>query len=436
MTDPTTATVRSQYEHLPYPHRDPENERRELRRTWLDDLPMIAHYGYGGAPPFDKGFRVLVAGGGTGDGTIFLAEQLRHTDTEVVHVDLSSASIAVAQRRAELRGLRNIRWVRESLLDLPRLGLGTFDYINCVGVLHHLDDPDAGLKALLGALKDDGLLGLMVYALYGRTGVYQMQSLMRLVNEGAPDASEQLARTKAILAALPRGNWFKRGEDLYTEHRAEDAGIYDLFLHSRDRAYTVGELYDWIESANGLHMTLSDVQRGRAPYLPHLLMGPKPPNLLHQIRQFPLRKQQEIGELYGGTVQTHSFFATRQPGRVARYGDAELVPFFYHEPVTGPDIARLFKSHQGRPFVLDHAHTGVAVTVTQGRWRRSVLEHIDGHRTWGEVFARVRAEPALQAAAPTDEALFEDFREIYEILNAIERLLLRRPSRTETRRRI
>jgi hypothetical protein len=48
----------------------------------------------------------------------------------------------------------------------------------------------------------------------------------------------------------------------------------------------------------------------------------------------------------------------------------------------------------------------------------------------GEVFARVRAEPALQAAAPTDDALFEDFREIYEILNAIERLLLRRPSRT------
>jgi hypothetical protein len=46
------------------------------------------------------------------------------------------------------------------------------------------------------------------------------------------------------------------------------------------------------------------------------------------------------------------------------------------------------------------------------------------------VFSKARAEPALQAAAPTDEALFEAFRELYEILNAIERLLLRRPSRT------
>ena len=427
MTDPTTTAVRSQYEHLPYPHRDPEQELRELHRTWLDDLPMIAHYGYGGAQPFAQGFRVLVAGGGTGDGTIFLAEQLRHGDAEVVHLDLSSASIAIAQRRAELRGLKNIRWVRESLLELPRLGLGSFDYINCSGVLHHLADPDAGLKALLGALKDDGLLGTMVYAQYGRTGVYQMQSLMRLVNEGAEDAGEQLARTKAILATLPRGNWFKRGEDLYSEHRSGDSAIYDLFLHSRDRAYTVGELYDWIEDTNGLHMTLSDVQRGRAPYLPHLLMGPKPPDLLQQLRRLPMRRQHEIAELFGGTLQTHSFFAARQPGRAARYGDAELVPFFFHEPVTGPEIARVFKSHQGKPFVLNHVHTGVAVTVTHGRWRRSILEHMDGIRTWKEIFARVRAEPALKAEAPADEALFEDFREIYEILNAIERLLLRRP---------
>ena len=46
----------------------------------------------------------------------------------------------------------------------------------------------------------------------------------------------------------------------------------------------------------------------------------------------------------------------------------------------------------------------------------------------GWVFARVRAESVLRAETPTDEALFEDFREIYEMLNAVERLLLRRPS--------
>ena len=65
---------------------------------------------------FKVGDRVcaLVAGGGTGDATIFLAEQLRGTNAEVVHLDMSQASIALAQARAQIRGLDNITWVQKS----------------------------------------------------------------------------------------------------------------------------------------------------------------------------------------------------------------------------------------------------------------------------------------------------------------------------------
>ena len=59
----------------------------------------------------------------------------RHTNAQVVHLDMSTASIALARQRAELRGLHNIEWVHESLLNLPRLGLGKFDYIHCSGVM-------------------------------------------------------------------------------------------------------------------------------------------------------------------------------------------------------------------------------------------------------------------------------------------------------------
>ena len=48
--------------------------------------------------------------------------------------------------------------------------------------MHHLEDPDAGLRALLSVLKDGGALGIMVYGQYGRTGVYQMQETLRLIN--------------------------------------------------------------------------------------------------------------------------------------------------------------------------------------------------------------------------------------------------------------
>jgi hypothetical protein len=55
--------VREQYERLPYPPCDPEDDNRRLVTTWLDDLPMINHYRFGGEQSFQRGFRVLIAGG-------------------------------------------------------------------------------------------------------------------------------------------------------------------------------------------------------------------------------------------------------------------------------------------------------------------------------------------------------------------------------------
>ena len=416
--------VRGQYEALPYPPRDPADEKKRLLRTWLDDLPMINHYCFGGRQPFDAGFRALVAGGGTGDGTIFLAEQLRHANAEVVHVDISAASLDIAKRRAEVRGLANIRWIEASLLDIPRLGLGAFDYINCVGVLHHLEDPDAGLRALLGVLKDGGAIGIMVYARHGRAGVYQMQELMRRVNEGADTRAARIENTKQVLQALPRSNWFKRGEDLYQDHRNGDAGLYDLLLHSRDRAYTVAELRGWLVDGHGLNLELTDVQHGRAAYLPHMLFGPRPPAVLKAIRKLDRWRQHEIAELFGGRIQTHSFFANRRPNRAA-YGDASLTPFFFHEPLTGASVARMFATGRGRPVVLDHVHTGISVEVNPGRYGPDILRHIDGATSFATIFERVRTQHAADAAALPDTVLFDDFRDIYDTLNALERLLLR-----------
>lgn len=424
---PSTAIpeVRAQYEAMPYPPRDPADETKQLLRTWLDDLAMINHYCFAGKEPFRNGFRVLVAGGGTGDTTIFLAEQLRDTNAGIVHLDFSNASIAIAQQRAAIRGLSNIRWIHDSLLNLPHLDVGKFDYINCVGVLHHLADPDAGLLAMREVLKESGAMGLMVYATYGRTGVYQMQSLMQMVNGDEHAHAQQIDRTQQMLGCLPPTNWFKRGESLYGDHRNGDAGIYDLLLHSQDRAYTVGELYEWLVDRHGLNIELTDVERGRSSYLPHLLMGTNPPSVLAAIRAMPLRRQYQIAELFNGRVQTHSFYLTRNASCKAAYGDSDGIPFLFHEPVTGPELADVFARSRGQPFILDHAHTGVSITTNPGKFGPTILRHIDGQNSFRKIFNLVRRDPAFRTMAPRDEVLFADFQEIYETMNALERLLLR-----------
>ena len=431
--------VRNQYEALPYPPCNPEDDRKRMVLTWLEDLPMINHYCFAGKQSFQNNFRALVAGGGTGDATIFLAEQLRASNAEVVHLDMSQASIALARRRAEIRGLTNITWVHASLLDLPALGLGKFDYINCSGVLHHLADPDAGLQALRSVLRDgddvkdgfSGAIGLMVYATAGRTGVYQMQALMRMVNQNAEDAGDdgqrKIANTRDLLASLPASNWFKRGEDLHHDHNIGDAGIYDLLLHSQDRSYSVGELFDWLHTDNGMHLEFTDVQRGRSSYLPHMVLGSKPPTLTGALRKRPRRQQYEMAELMSGSIITHSLYATKNASCTAPYGDAQYIPFFFHEPLTGEIAAQVFASNKGQPFVLKHQHSGTTVTVNPGKYAPQILRLIDGQRSFGEIFDQFRADWRGKAAAPANDVLFADFAESYDTLNALDRLLLTHP---------
>src|SRR5262249_22644568 len=146
---------------------------------------------------------------------------------------------------------------------------------------------------------------------------------------------------------------------------------------------------------------------------------------LDGVEALPARQQHQIAELLGGDLMTHSFFATRSPGVRAPYGEPDYVPFFFHEPVTGHDLAALIRRHNNLPFVVEHTHSGVAVRVDPGKFSAHILQHMDGNSSFAEIFSRVRAEPELRASPPTDQALFGGFRAFFDLLNAIDRLLLR-----------
>ena len=176
---PYLDAVKQQYEDFPYPPRNPADEAHRLYHANSGNLLQINHHCFGGKRDFRKDFRCLVAGGGTGDTVIYLAEQLRHCQAELVYLDMSAASRKVAEERARVRGLGNITWVTASIMELPGLGLGKFDYIECCGVLHHLASTEAGLQALTEVLREDGAIFLMLYGKYGRQAVYDMQALLQ-----------------------------------------------------------------------------------------------------------------------------------------------------------------------------------------------------------------------------------------------------------------
>lgn len=320
----SNSAVKQQYETLPYPPRNPADEAHRLVRTVGDDLVELNHHCFLGRQDFRNGFRCLVAGGGTGDAAIFLAEQLRDCSAEVVYLDLSEASRHVAEQRAQARGLANIEWVTGSLLDLPQLGLGTFDYINCSGVLHHLPEPKDGLACLAGTLRDGGALYLMLYARYGRRGVYELQEVLRTLLPADLPAPEKIRAARALLAQLPPTNYFERNRSRFEAEMGPqgygDAGLYDLLLHSQDRCYDVDAIYDLL-GASGLRLVGFTGPQKRRYRLEWLLRDRA---TLPSFARLGPQQRYAMAERLSGDITKHAFYANRGADCTARLDDASL----------------------------------------------------------------------------------------------------------------
>ena len=83
--------------------------------------------------------------------------------SKIAYVDFSKTSIDFVKKIVEHHGINNITWIKDSILNIPSLKLGKFDYFNCSGVLHHLGKPDLGIKILYDALKENASGSIMVY---------------------------------------------------------------------------------------------------------------------------------------------------------------------------------------------------------------------------------------------------------------------------------
>ena len=175
--------VRAFYESHPYPaplrdldrhrelYRNPERRRALSLLLWPTEKPRA-----------DR--KILVAGCGTSQAAI---HALREPEARVTAIDISETSLRHTRELQRKYRLRNLDLHRLAIEEAGELGR-MFDQIVCTGVLHHLPDPDMGLRALRNVLAPDGAMHLMVYAAYGRAGIYMMQEYCRLLSLGTTGA--------------------------------------------------------------------------------------------------------------------------------------------------------------------------------------------------------------------------------------------------------
>jgi len=302
-------------------------------------------------------------------------------NARVTAIDVSESSLRHTRDLQEKHGIRNLQLRRLAIERIGELG-ETFDQIVCTGVLHHLSDPDAGLRALRHVLARNGAMHIMVYAPYGRAGITMMQDYCRLLEIGVGE--EDLRHLGQTVQALPIDHPIagvvKRAKDF-----ARPDALADALLNPQERAYSVPQLYDWLERC-GLTFRRWYEQ---AAYLPQCGAIDSAPHRA-RLAGLPLAAQHAAIELLRGTMDRHSFVVYRgdreheaQP--IAFEGAAWLgfVPVRLPWTLTVKD-----RAPAGVAAVLinpSHTYPDLALFIDAAQER--LLMAIDGERSVGEILA-------------------------------------------------
>ena len=365
------------YTRHPYP--PPVDNLDRARDEWRDANRHRSEYHLlWPGRPYRATLDILVAGCGTWQAARYA---LCHPDAAVVGIDVSTTSIASTEtlkRKYDLKNLELRQLPLERAGELER----TFDLIVCTGVLHHLADPDAGLRALRGALRPDGVMYLMVYAPYGRTGVSMLKEYCRRLGIGTSerDIHDLVATLEALpqhhpLVAVLRGSRDARNAD----------ALADALLNPRDRSYSVPQLYDFLDR--------NDLNLGRwywqAPYLPQCGAIARTPHA-GRLAALDEREQYAAMELWRGTMTAHSVLVHRSDAaqKVNGLFDGEgwsgFVPV--RLPWTQLIKERLPAGAAGVLLNRSHAHPDLILVADAADKR--LFDGIDGRRSIAEITAR------------------------------------------------
>ena len=227
------------YEDHPYP--PPVDDVTAYRRSWDERRRRAEAALVWPSLPYRDDRSILVAGCGTMQA---VHQAVRWPRARVVGIDVSAKSIELAEGLKRKHRLDNLELRRLAVESADELG-ERFDYAVCTGVLHHLADPVAGLGALGRAIRSGGALNVMVYAPYGRAGVYMLQEYCRRLGIGWSDADiRDLAATlKALPADHPLVPLLRASPDF-----SNPDALADALLHPRDRAYDVAQFFELLRS--------------------------------------------------------------------------------------------------------------------------------------------------------------------------------------------
>ena len=257
----TSLMVMQQYEENPYPR-------------WT--FSPLAAFSFGDAQNKEskdqrKRFDILIAGCGTGQHSVQIAQTVPHA--HVLAIDISLTSLAYARRKTREYDLNNIEYARADILKLGEIGR-TFDYIESVGVLHHLAEPEAGWRILLSLLRPGAEMRIGLYSELARRAVVEGRQL--IAQRGYRATAEDIRNCRQeIIRDINDQRWrpLLAYGDFYSM-----SGCRDLLFNVMEHRFTIPRIAGFLKE-NGLSFLGFEFPEGTSTLDAFQRLHPDPPQL-------------------------------------------------------------------------------------------------------------------------------------------------------------
>jgi 2-polyprenyl-3-methyl-5-hydroxy-6-metoxy-1,4-benzoquinol methylase len=177
-----------------------------------------------------KDASILDVGTGTGQLSAFLSLKRKC----VWGIDFSDSSLKKAKGLKEKLKLDSWNLKKVDILDpkqIEDIGI-KFDYILCLGVLHHTGDAYKGFQNILKLLKPNGYVAIGLYNKYGRIPLKIRIALAKTIFRNNNKVKD----------------WFIKMQIGEVEDKERARGWWnDQYLHPHETTHTIGEVIKWFK---------------------------------------------------------------------------------------------------------------------------------------------------------------------------------------------
>ena len=290
IADETSKIVKQQYEENPYPRWQPQFGLEINKRPLKEQLEKAFNVKLSNKILDKRQKNALVAGCGTGQQIYYLTRCVN--DIAVDAFDLSFSSLAYAQRVISEVGIQNVQFRQGDILNAQSIYEKKFDYIECGGVLHHMKNPELGLKQLSNILNKGGFLFLGLYSRKARQIYHPIKAFIKK-GMGAYNDNSKFLREALILNA---GNGNREAQDILTSSRDLycTSGYRDLLFHSQEHEYDLLEIERLLDKCSLRFVSMADGSVKNT----HLLQAKELPKTLSEWNRFESDNPNSFPNMY------------------------------------------------------------------------------------------------------------------------------------------